>query len=197
MYFGRFSLEGGFIGLYLLAVALACLSARRACELGLVEAMLWGLLLGAVTTIKITLWPVTLMIVGAFVCMRPGSFQMRQLFVWSGMLIVTLLTYFIVGAMFADDPGEQMDWFLRLIAESGRYGCPSEEGSFLPFADIYHYTVQGLSLQSYTTLFPLVALSAFAIFECIKQKRIELRLLSIGFLACLLLSFLIYTKHPY
>jgi len=197
MHFGRFTPEGGFLALYLVAAVLACRSITGAKELSFARALNWGALLGAVTTIKITLWPVTAFLIGAFFCLRSEAKMPRQLLAGALMLATALVAYFVVGSAFADDAADQMAWFKRLLTESGRYGKPNPEGSFLPFAQILSFTIQGFSFQSFTTLFPIVALSGFALWKLIRSQSTPLRLLSLGFLLCLALSFLIYAKHPY
>jgi hypothetical protein len=197
MHFGRFTPEGGFLTLYLPVLVAACLGAGRARNLRLAEAIGWGALLGAATTIKITLWPVTAFVIGAFLCLRPQAWRRPHLLVWLTVPCAALLAYAILGSIFADDAAGQLDWFLRLLFESGRYGKASEAGSFLPLARIFEYTRHGFGFQSYTTLFPIMALSLWAVWKLACCRATGLRCMSGGFLLCLFLSFLIYAKHPY
>ncbi|MGZ0709830.1 hypothetical protein ACWPKO_16000 [Coraliomargarita sp. W4R53] len=156
-----------------------------------------GVLIGAVTTIKVTLWPVSAFLLGAFLCFRTDLTGAKTCLRWGLLVACALLSYGVVGSMFADNPTAQWKWFLSLLTESGRYGHDSSQGSFLPLSQILDFTLRGFSFQSYTTIVPIVALSFFALWDCIKSDRTQLRLLSVGFLACLGLSFLIYAKHPY
>jgi len=93
MQLGRFTPEGGFFALYLLVLVLAAGAAGRARKLNLFEAIGWGALLGAVTTIKITLWPVSAFLIGAFLCLRLELKSRTQLFAWGAMLCVAVLAY--------------------------------------------------------------------------------------------------------
>ena len=197
MSFGRFTPEGGFIALYSLVLVVGCISAGRGLPLRFLPAVGWGVLIGVATTIKITLWPVSLFLMGAFLCLRPKESSRSHVVAWLALLSAAILAYFVTGSVFAEDVAGQLDWFRRLIAESGRYGHDSGEGSFLPLAQIMDYSLRGFAFQNFTTLFPLAALTAWAVGNMLRPHRMELRLLSAGFLLCLLLSFVIFAKHPY
>lgn len=196
-YWGRFTPEGAFSTLYLPILLLLVLRLNSANPISTKSLLGWSILVGCATTIKITLWPVSIFSWILVACHGDSSTTLK---IKKGVLFATvsLLAYLILASAFADDRTEQIQWFLSLITNSGRYGGTNSHGAFLPFSQIVEMTWRGLSLQNYTTLIPLILTSAAALIIALKkQTKPSARIVTMSFMICLILSGLIYAKHPY
>lgn len=196
-FWGRFTPEGAFSALYLPILLFLVLRLHSANPISSKALLGWSILIGCVTTIKITLWPVSAFTWVLLACHGEGrtTFKIKR-----GVLVAaaSLTAYFILGSIFANNRTEQIQWFLSLITNSGRYGGANQQGVFLPLSQIIDMTWRGLSLQNYTTLVPLILTSAAAL-TLVFRSGIKLsdRIVTISFVLCLTLSGLLYAKHPY
>lgn len=196
-FWGRFTPEGAFFALYFPLMMLIYVGHQEKRVRGSGQALLTGIAIGCATTVKITLWPVSLFLWLFYWVndLSPVKNRTRNLILLSGSSVAA---YFVLGSAFAIDRGAQFEWFLSLVTESGRYGGSNEHGAFLPPIEIATRFLYGLQLQSYTTLIPLFALAGWAIADlCSPNKDKTIKIVSAGFLICLLITFLLFAKHPY
>ena len=196
-FWGRFTPEGAFLSIYFPLTLFAFIIVQKQRLLTIWQIVGVGLLTGCATTVKITLWPVTLFLYFVFWINdpRPVGLRVRRLALLAGTGVIA---YFILGSIFSLDRGAQLNWFLSLITESGRYGQTSDHGVMLPLAEIFARFHQGLQLQNYTTVVPWALLGGLAVSDLFSRSASKrVKILSFGFLLCLLLTFLLYAKHPY
>lgn len=201
VYWLTFTPESAFFVLYL-PVALFGLDRCRTPEKCTLRASLWlAVLLGFVTTLKLTLWPVTLFVL---VQLAAAGTTATPTPAWRRFLALTLtslLTYVIVASLFAKDRAAPWRWMLRLVEHTGRYGAArSGEGFFPPWAMGWEAIQRALSLQDFTTLPVFVAVVALAVWSLRSRKTPPdrpARVLAVGFLCTALLLLVMFFKHPY
>lgn len=195
IYWTRFTPEGGLFALYLPFALLALMRFTRGDRVGVGQAIAWGILLGALTTLKITFWPLTLFL--AFVLLATRDPLDRRAVVCAGAFFVAALaTYLPLGSLFARDVAAQWAWLGRLITHSGRYGS-GEEG-VLSLSEILRWTQRGYASQGYFPLLVLAVFAALASWDLFGRARgRRSRLLALGVLLCFALSVLLFAKHPY
>ena len=231
VYWLTFTPESAFFVLYL-PVALFC--ALRASQPGAVSwrtGLLLAALLGFITTIKLTLWPVTLFVLGllAFAASPPASARGWRRF--AGFTVIALLTYAVTASVLAEHPGASWRWVLALLQHNGRYGgrygaVASEAGLFPPWSVGFEALQRAFALQAYTTLPVLGGALLWALWPWRQQgepseggaacpqdaglkSRVDQRVrdnalhlrsartAGLGFVAALVLLFVMFLKHPY
>lgn len=216
VYWLTFTPESAFFVLYL-PVALFCVLRGSRGESGSWrEGLLLALVLGFLTTIKMTLWPVTLFVLGwlAFARVPLASAQGWRRF--AGFTGAALLLYAGVVTVLAQQPAATWQWVVRLIEHSerygGRYGAVSADAGLFPAWSVGLKALQlAFSLQTYTTLPVFAGAVLWALWSWRSPTSPTLtpsfphslaggspaRSASAGFLAALLLLFLMFLKHPY
>ena len=220
VYWLTFTPESAFVVLYL-PVALFCV--LRGNKSGLCswrQGLLLAALLGFITTIKLTLWPVTLFVLGllAFASSPLASPQGWKRF--AGFTVIALLTYAVAASVLAEHPGASWRWVLALIEHNGRYGgrygaAASEAGLFPPWSVGFEALQRAFALQAYTTLPVLGGALLWALWPwrapsspipppcslppapCPNADRSPARTVGLGFVAALVLLFVMFLKHPY
>jgi hypothetical protein len=199
VYWGTFTPEGAFTVLYIPVMALCLKRFQSRAPASVPGVALLGLLLGLVTTIKLTLWPVTIFVMIVYYTACPGSARFRL--GRAGLLcFITAASFLLIGSAFAADRSAQWSWIFALLQNSGRYGNlnEAEPGAFLGFARIFRLTVSGLQLQNFATLIPMGLLGWVALSDAMDRKASNARrIVASGFLLCFLLSWLVFMKHPY
>lgn len=198
-YLGTFTPEGAFFTIYLPFVLLFLLRVERTEHMGMREALIWALFLGAVTTIKITLVPVTLFVWAVMIAKSFSSSKSRPAWKLAIPVVFSFVFATVLAVIFSENREGQLRWFFQLLTESGRYGRPSEGGrAFLPFDDIIQHFIAGLSLQSYTLLIPFFLFLCIAFWDLFSggKTRFE-RIVAFAFLTSLFISLLLFIKHPY
>jgi hypothetical protein len=196
VYWPTFTPESAFFVIYV-PVALACVLHGGTWSLprGLAAAVAMGF----VTTIKLTLWPVTLFVAaGLAFTQNSGVRAWARLAAFVG---VALFTYVLVAMVSAQDPAAQWRWVGALIGNSGRYGAPRAEGGFFPPLSLgFEALRRGFALQSYTVVPAAVAILVFAVASLRRFARERNRAAttwSVVFLAAASMSLLLFFKHPY
>ncbi|MEX0329946.1 MAG: hypothetical protein AB3N64_00855 [Puniceicoccaceae bacterium] len=199
IYWGTFTPEGAFTVLFIPVMVLLLKRFHKGPQVRVAGLFGCGLLLGLATTIKLTLWPVTLFVIGVYAITCSGN--LRHRLVRTGLFFgITLVTFLIVGSIFAADPQAQWAWVFSLLQNSGRYGHAQEAdpGSFLSASQILQWTISGLRLQNFATVVPMVLLGWLAVADALDRKAaLTSRLTALGFLFCFLLTWLAFAKHPY
>ncbi len=221
VYWLTFTPESAFFVLYL-PIALGCM--LRGSQM---ETVSWrtGLLLAAAlgfaTTIKLTLWPVTLFVLGwlAFAPLTLGSARAWGRF--AAFTGIALLVYAGVSSALAENPAASWRWVAALIEHNGRYGgrygaTLSDAGLFPPWSVGLEALQRAFALQAYTTLPVFTGLVLWALWSwrastspaaispsalppapCSDAGASPARTASVGFLAALFLLFVMFLKHPY
>lgn len=197
-YWGTFTPEGGILVIYLPA-ALVFASRMFQPTIRPVEWIAWGAVLALITTLKITLWPVTLFL-WIIAATRHDLGSVRRLAIFAVGFCGIFLLSVIAASIFAQNRADQLSWFVNLISESGRYGVRGEipSRSFLPMAEILSLLKSGLALQNYTTLLPMLFMTALAVCDMISPNRLKTdRILAGGFILTFILTWVVFAKHPY
>ena len=222
VYWLTFTPESAFFVLYL-PVALCCtLRGSQPGPCSWQEGLWLAVLLGFVTTIKLTLWPITLFVLG-WLAFAPGPLAStrgwRRL---AGFTGVALLTYAVIASVLAEHPAASWRWVLALIEHNGRYGgrygaAASDAGLFPPWSVGFEALRRAFALQAYTTLpvfggVVLWALSSWRRPDALAEVGVgfhtdasagmetgdhRARTAAAGFIAALLLLFVMFLKHPY
>ncbi|MCC5838846.1 MAG: hypothetical protein JJT96_01880 [Opitutales bacterium] len=198
-YLGTFTPEGAFFTIYLPVVLLFLLRVGQTESMTWRECLLWAMALGAVTTIKVTLVPISLFAWSVILARSLDSpkFLSRRTVVVSAILSFVFAA--VLSVIFSENREGQLRWFFQLLTESGRYGRATEGGgAFLPFGDIIQHLIAGLSLQSFTLLIPFFVLFSMAVWDLFSggKTRSE-KIHAFAFIAMLLMSLLLFIKHPY
>ena len=201
VYWLTFTPESAFFVLYLPIALCALLRSRRAEGCSWREGLLWAALLGFITTLKLTLWPVTLFVLAQLAVARPApgaAPTWRRFLAFLGLAVVTFV---VVASLFARDRAAPWRWMLALIAHTGRYGAARPgEGFFPPLTVGLEALRRSFALQDDTTLPVFGAVIAVAIWAWRAPKfqtDRRARALTSGFIVALLLLVLMFFKHPY
>ncbi|WP_309383639.1 hypothetical protein [Cerasicoccus frondis] len=192
-YWTTFTPEGALITLYLPAALLAMMRFCKKGRLHWAECLGWGLLMGALTTLKITFWPLTLFLAFCLLATRE-KLDKRAYLAPALFFGAAILTYFPLGSLFAADREAQWAWFMAMLTNSGRYG--SGETGVLPLADILAWARQGYASQGYFPLLIIVLCIGLGLMDIIKGK-LRARILAVGMMGSASLSYLLFAKHPY
>ena len=231
VYWLTFTPESAFFVLYL-PVALFCvLRGRKPVPCSWREGLLLAALLGFITTIKLTLWPVTLFVLGWLAFAQSPLTSVSGWRRFAGYAGIALLTYAGIASALAQDPAASWRWVLALIEHNGRYGgrygaAAAGAGLFPPWSVGLEALQRAFALQAYTTLPVFGGVLLCALWSWRRKdgpaeggaacpqdagwkSRVEQRVggnalhlesartASVGFIAALLLLFLMFLKHPY
>jgi len=201
VYWLTFTPESAFYVLYLPAALFCVFRGGRTQGCSVREGLLLSGLLGFVTTIKLTLWPVTFFVTAQLAVARFSPVPARAGRRFAGFTGMAMLVYAVVASLFARHPAAPWRWVLALIEHSGRYGAVRPEGGFFPPWSVGLEALQrAFALQSYTTLPVVGAVLLLAVWSW-RQPRPpadrQARTLSGGFIAALLLLVVMFLKHPY
>ena len=202
VYWLTFTPESAFFVLYL-PVALFCLARCRAPEkCSLLDSLWLALLLGFVTTLKLTLWPVTLFVLAQLAVVgaeKPTATRPWRRFI--ALMLTAFVTYAVVASLFARDRAAPWRWVLSLVEHTGRYGTTrAGEGFFPPWSVGSDALRRAFSLQDFTTVPVFVAVGALALWSVLSRKSPSDRrgrVLAAGFLTAAVLLLVMFFKHPY
>ena len=196
-YWLTFTPESAFFVLYL-PVALWCLLRARGPGCSWRGGLGLAVLLGFATTIKLTLWPVTLFVLAQLALSRASSVpSWRRFAAYTG---VAALVFAVAATVLAHDPMAPWRWVLGLIEHSGRYGAVRAEGGvFPPWSVGLEALRRAFALQAYTTLPVYAGILLLAIWSARRDPARDSRdrILGASFLAAFLLLLVMFLKHPY
>lgn len=196
LFMGSATPEGFILALYLPAITLVALYREVICR-RLLAVLAVAVLLGVLTTAKLTLWPTTLLVLWIVCRPNPGGDRRKWAEFFSAP-VVSIGAYLAVMTLTIEDNARAWQWLGKLIANSGRYGAPdaTNNSSWLPVPEIFEHFLYGISLQA--PVLPLVwfCLIALAVSVILKESGAE-RWDAVVFLGSIVLSALIYSKHPF
>lgn len=196
VYWPTFTPESAFVVIYL-PVALVCV--LHTGEWSLRRWLTTAVAMGIVTTIKLTLWPITLFVAAGIAF--SGSPRRRALGRFAVFVAITFGSYVTAAAITARDPLAQWRWIAALLGNAGRYGSARAEGGvFPPFSVGLDALRHGLAFQSYSLIPAALIVLVLAVASLRRAARARNRAEAIwsgAFLGGAALSLLLFFKHPY